>query len=191
MWGTGVKPLCWSPRVYDTVRNMRLYQAGAGAGMCPHRTPSGCPLISTRPPDYRRGVSYQLRAPQRQARMSSITNINRTGDRGLPSTPACRRGRPSRPLALRGVPLPTLGGGGAAARPACLRQSGACGGWSPPPSRLRRQLLRSVGGGSGLRTCGACQPPAVAQGNPSAMQAQVKRPCGAGLHCSSPAPVAA
>ena len=36
-------------------------------------------------------------------------------------------------------------------RPACLRQSGKCGGWSPPPSRLRRQLLRSVGGGSGLR----------------------------------------
>ena len=32
--------------------------------------------------------------------------------------------RPTRPLGLRAVPLPTLRGGGAAARPACLRQSG-------------------------------------------------------------------
>lgn len=59
--------------------------------------------------------------------------------------------RPSRPLGLRASPLPTLCGGGAAARPACLRQSGKCGGWSPPPSRLaaaaaaqRRRRLRSA-----------------------------------------------
>lgn len=84
--------------------------------------------------------------------------------------------RPTRPLGLRASPLPTLCGGGAAARPACLRQSGKCGGWSPPPSRLRRQLLRSVGGGSGLRACGACQPPAVAQGTPPAKQGQDKPP---------------
>ena len=59
--------------------------------------------------------------------------------------------RPSRPLGLRASPLPTLCGGGAAARPACLQQSGKCGGWSPPPSRLpaaaapqRRRRLRSA-----------------------------------------------
>lgn len=61
--------------------------------------------------------------------------------------------RPTRPLALRGSPLPALRGGGAAARPVCrLRQHpGKCGGWSPPPSRLaaaaavqRRRRLRSA-----------------------------------------------
>lgn len=84
--------------------------------------------------------------------------------KGLPSVSRLRAGRvPPAPAACGPLTLPTLCGGGAAARPACLRQSGKCGGWSPPPSRLRRQLLRSVGGGSGLRACGACQPPAVAR----------------------------
>lgn len=48
-------------------------------------------------------------------------------------------------------------------------------------------------GGSGLRPCGACQPPAVARGHPSAKQGQAPagRACGAALLCSSPAPVAA
>lgn len=40
-----------------SVRYMGLCPVGAGAGTCPHRTPSGCPLISTRPPANRLGVS--------------------------------------------------------------------------------------------------------------------------------------
>ena len=60
--------------------------------------------------------------------------------------------RPSRPPAACGpLPLPTLGGWGAA-RPARLRRSGSCGGWSPPsaaqvcaPSGLAsRQPLRGA-----------------------------------------------
>lgn len=88
-----------------------------------------------------------------------------------------RAGRvPPAPAACGPLTLPTLCGGGAAARPACLRQSGKCGGQG--------------------RACGASWsswPPAVARGHPSAMQGQAPtgRAKGPALHCSSPAPVAA
>lgn len=86
--------------------------------------------------------------------------------KGLPSVSRLRAGRvPPAPAACGPLTLPTLCGGGAAARPACLRQSGNCGGqgrasparasWPPPllggtlpqskakASRLRRALLCS------------------------------------------------
>lgn len=44
--------------------------------------------------------------------------------KGAPVRAPFGRARPTRPLGLRAAPLPTLCGGGAAARPACLRQSG-------------------------------------------------------------------
>lgn len=59
-------------------------------------------------------------------------------EKGLPSVSRLRAGRvPPAPAACGPLTLPTLCGGGAAARPACLRQSGKCGGGR----RLRR--LRS------------------------------------------------
>ena len=72
--------------------------------------------------------------------------------KGLPSASRLRAGHvPPAPAACGPLTLPTLCGGGAAARPACLRQSGKCGGWSPPPSRLpaaaapqHRRRLRSA-----------------------------------------------
>lgn len=97
--------------------------------------------------------------------------------KGLPSVSRLRAGRvPPAPAACGPLTLPTLCGGGAAARPACLRQSGKCGGQG--------------------RACGASWsswPPAVARGHPSAMQGQAPagRAKGPALHCSSPAPVAA
>lgn len=79
-------------------------------------------------------------------------------------------------------PCPPLARAGRRAAPPAA-QSGKCGGWSPPPSRLRRQLLRSVGGVSGLRAFGACQPPAVARATQQPPQGQARkrarfaRPC--------------
>lgn len=59
-----------------------------------------------------------------------------------------RAGRvPPAPAACGPLTLPTLCGGGAAARPACLRQSGKCGGWSPPvggSGQASRQPLRGA-----------------------------------------------
>ena len=84
--------------------------------------------------------------------------------KGLPSVSRLRAGRvPPAPAACGPLTLPTLCGGGAAARPACLRQSGKCGGQG--------------------RACGASWsswPPAVARGHPSAKQGQGKPPA-AGL----------
>lgn len=120
--------------------------------------------------DFRSGFQ---RERLRRSLFCCLLRVTGKGKGAPVRAPPAGGARPSRPLALRGSPLPTLCGGGAAARPACLRQSGKCGGWSPPPSRLRRQLLRSVGGGSGLRgASAACQPPAVAQGTPPAKQGQ-------------------
>lgn len=97
-------------------------------------------------------------------------------EKGLPSVSRLRAGRvPPAPAACGPLTLPTLCGGGAAARPACLRQSGKCGGQG------RASPARSS------------WPPAVARGHPSAMQGQAPagRADGPALHCSSPAPVAA
>lgn len=86
--------------------------------------------------------------------------------------PALRAGGGSRPRPLGAslpppaacgpLPLPTLGGLGAA-RPARLRRSGLCGGWSPPTAAQVCALR-------------ACQPPAVARGHLPAPQGQA--PCG-------------
>ena len=138
-----------SPRVYDTVRYMRLYPAGAGDSHRPDRPSPGRHLSSNK-------RECPVGTPSFRSLCRSAARR-----RGSRPCPACGRAASHPPL--RPVTLPTLCGCGAAARPACLRQSGKCGGRSPPPSRLRRQLLRNVGGGSGLRACGACQPPAVAQ----------------------------
>lgn len=88
--------------------------------------------------------------------------------------------RPSRPLRPAGrYPCPPWAAWAPPAPPACGGR-----GYVAAGRRLRR--LRS-------RPCGACQPPAVARGHPSAKQGQAPagRACGAALLCSSPAPVAA
>lgn len=94
--------------------------------------------------------------------------------KGLPSVARCAGPRPTRPSGLRADTLPTLCGGGAAARPACLRQSGKCGGWSPPAAAQAKPAASRCAG-----------PPSPAA-RPS--------PCGAAsraLPPASPAPVAA
>lgn len=97
---------------------------------------------------------------------------------GLPSAPAGRV--PPAPSGLR------------AASPA---HPGRLGRRPPRPPAAVGVMWRLVAacGGSGLRPFGACQPPAVARGYPSAKQGQAPagRACGAALLCSSPAPVAA
>ena len=100
--------------------------------------------------------------------------------KGLPSVSRLRAGRvPPAPAACGPLTLPTLCGGGAAARPACLRQSGICGGWSPP-SAAQVAPLR------GLPAASRCAGPPSPAARPS--------PCGAAsraLPPASPAPVAA
>ena len=95
--------------------------------------------------------------------------------KGLPSVARLRAGRvPPAPAACGPLTLPTLCGGGAAARPACLRQSGKCGGWSPPAAAQAKPAASRCAG-----------PPSPAA-RPS--------PCGAAsraLPPASPAPVAA
>lgn len=84
--------------------------------------------------------------------------------KGLPSVSRLRAGRvPPAPAACGPLTLPTLCGGGAAARPACLRQSGKCGGQ-----------------GRAFGASWSSWPPAVARGHPSAKQGQGKPPA-AGL----------
>ena len=95
--------------------------------------------------------------------------------KGLPSASRLRAGHvPPAPAACGPLTLPTLCGGGAAARPACLRQSGKCGGWSPPAAAQAKPAASRCAG-----------PPSPAA-RPS--------PCGAAsraLPPASPAPVAA
>lgn len=78
---------------------------------------------------------------------------------------------------LRAATLPTLCGGGAAARPAR-----PCG-----PFREMWRLVAACGG-SGLRACGACQPPAVARATRGRRKAKPLRGRFAGL---APAPARA
>jgi hypothetical protein len=104
--------------------------------------------------------------------------------------PALRAGGGSRPRPLGAslpppaacgpLPLPALGGLGAA-RPARLRRSGLCGGWSPPAAA---QVCAPAGLASRQPLRGGTPPQSKAR-PPSG------RACGAALLCSSPAPVAA
>lgn len=104
--------------------------------------------------------------------------------------PALRAGGGSRPRPLGAslpppaacgpLPLPTLGGWGAA-RPARLRRSGICGGWSPPAAA---QVCAPAGLASRQPLRGGTPPQSKAKPLPG-------RACGAALLCSSPAPVAA
>ena len=130
------------------------------------RGPGLGPALPTRRP---RGLAV-LAAKQRGA--------SPAGWWGLPSAPSGRV--PPAPSGLR------------AATPA---RPGRLGRRPPRPPAAVGVMWRLVAacGGSGLRPCGACQPPAVARGFPSAKQGQAPqgRACGAALLCSSPAPVAA
>lgn len=92
------------------------------------------------------------------------------------ASPAGWRGLPSAPPAVgRGPPAPS---GLRAATPA---HPGRLGRRPPRPPAAVGVMWRLVAacGGSGLRPCGACQPPAVARGYPSAKQGQA--PSGARL----------
>ena len=96
--------------------------------------------------------------------------------KGLPSVSRLRAGRvPPAPAACGPLtPPPRGGGGGPPPRPACLRQSGKCGGWSPPAAAQAKPAASRCAG-----------PPSPAA-RPS--------PCGAAsraLPPASPAPVAA
>ena len=84
------------------------------------------------------------------------------------------------PAACGPLPLPTLGGLGAA-RPARLRRSGICGGWSPPAAA------------QGCAPAGLASRQPLRGGTPPQSKAKPPsgRACGAALLCSSPAPVAA
>ena len=68
--------------------------------------------------------------------------------KGLPSVSRLRAGRvPPAPAACGPLTLPTLCGGGAAARPACLRQSGKCGGQGRACRRVPVKLAASRSAG--------------------------------------------
>lgn len=133
------------------------------------RAASGPGLVPALPTRRPRGLVL-LTARQRDA--------SPAGWWGLPSAPSGRV--PPAPSGLR------------AATPA---HPGRLGRRPPRPPAAVGDMWRLVAacGGSGLRPCGACQPPAVARGYPSAKQGQAPagRACGAALLCSSPAPVAA
>lgn len=96
--------------------------------------------------------------------------------KGLPSVSRLRAGRvPPAPAACGPLTLPTLCGGGAAARPACLRQSGKCGGQG--------------------RACGASRaswpPPLLGGTLPRRKAKHLRCALRAALPRSSPSPVAA
>lgn len=105
--------------------------------------------------------------------------------------PALRAGGGSRPRPLRWgaslpppaacgpLPLPALGGLGAA-RPARLRRSGLCGGWSPPAAA---QVCAPAGLASRQPLRGGTPP----QSKAKPLRGRLRR----ALLCSSPAPVAA
>lgn len=103
--------------------------------------------------------------------------------------PALRAGGGSRPRPLGAslpppaacgpLPLPTLGGLGAA-RPARLRRSGLCGGWSPPAAA---QVCAPAGLASRQPLRGGTPP----QSKAKPLRGRLRR----ALLCSSPAPVAA
>lgn len=103
--------------------------------------------------------------------------------------PALRAGGGSRPRPLGAslpppaacgpLPLPTLGGWGAA-RPARLRRSGLCGGWSPPAAA---QVCAPAGLASRQPLRGGTPP----QRKAKPLRGRLRR----ALRCSSPAPVAA
>lgn len=90
--------------------------------------------------------------------------------------PALRAGGGSRPRPL-GASLPPPSG----LRAATPAHPGRLGRRPPRPPAAVGVMWRLVAacGGSGLRPCGACQPPAVARGHPSAKQGQA--PFGARL----------
>ena len=76
-----------------------------------------------------------------------LSGGQRPGSRGSRPWPGAPGRVPPAPAACGPLTLPTLCGGGAAARPACLRQSGKCGGWSPPvggSGQASRQPLRGA-----------------------------------------------
>lgn len=103
-----------------------------------------------------------------------LSGGQRPGKRGSRPWPGAPGRVPPAPAACGPLTLPTLCGGGAAARPACLRQSGKCGGWSPPAAAQAKPAASRCAG-----------PPSPAA-RPS--------PCGAAsraLPPASPAPVAA
>lgn len=93
--------------------------------------------------------------------------------------PALRAGGGSRPRPLGAslpppaacgpLPLPTLGGLGAA-RPARLRRSGICGGWSPP-SAAQVAPLR------GLPAASRCAGPPSRAARPSPLRGPLRGPC--------------
>lgn len=83
--------------------------------------------------------------------------------KGLPSASRLRAGHvPPAPAACGPLTLPTLCGGGAAARPACL----------PPPARPACGSPGNVAAGRRLRRLRPSQPPAVARGHPVRPQGQ-------------------
>ena len=94
--------------------------------------------------------------------------------KGLPSVSRLRAGRvPPAPAACGPLTLPTLCCGGAAARPACLRQSGKCGGqgrasparssWPPAVARATRARRKAKPASGPLRgPCPGHSPRSVA-----------------------------
>ena len=94
--------------------------------------------------------------------------------KGLPSASRLRAGHvPPAPAACGPLTLPTLCGGGAAARPACLRQSGKCGGqgrasparssWPPAVARATRARRKAKPASGPLRgPCPGHSPRSVA-----------------------------
>lgn len=98
--------------------------------------------------------------------------------KGLPSVSRLRAGRvPPAPAACGPLTLPTLCGGGAAARPACLRQSGKCGGQGRACRRVPVKLAASRSAGHPCPPQGQARKRAASRALP---RAQPALGCGAG-----------
>lgn len=137
----GPQPLYCLPAVTPAVRLAGPLRAGAGASSWPPGLLSGLALFSSsRPfgaaflppctPRFAGGILRTPPAPLDRGAFLVAGNVPPFGrDGGSRPRPLGASLPP--PAACGPLPLPTLGGLGAA-RPARLRRSGTCGGWSPP-----------------------------------------------------------
>lgn len=170
-----------TPRGKESVRNMELDQAGAGVSRQRSGLLAGLPLISKNKRECPVGTPFLFSL--------AVSGLGK----GAPvRVPPAGGPRPTRPYGLRAVTLPTLCGGGAAARPVTALQA------VPGNVAAGRRRLAAYGGSCSAASAAAqvCAPAALASRQPllgaplpqsKAKSSRLRR----ALLCSFPSPVAA